>query len=49
MDELSALDALACDFVAPAQSVPKVGLLLDSYVLLLYLVQYLPYLFLLRI
>ncbi len=31
MDELSALDALADDFVAPAQSVPKVGLLLDSY------------------
>ncbi|XP_026052325.1 calpastatin isoform X4 [Carassius auratus] len=25
VDELSALDALACDFVAPAQSVPKVS------------------------
>uniref|UniRef100_A0A672MBT1 Calpastatin n=1 Tax=Sinocyclocheilus grahami TaxID=75366 RepID=A0A672MBT1_SINGR len=31
VDELSALDVLAGDFVVPAQSVPKVGLLLDSY------------------
>uniref|UniRef100_A0A671QL44 Calpastatin n=1 Tax=Sinocyclocheilus anshuiensis TaxID=1608454 RepID=A0A671QL44_9TELE len=31
VDELSALDVLAGDFVAPAQFVPKVGLLLDSY------------------